>query len=91
MVAPDVLGASFSFLSAVILFPYHFVLRLGVLDGSRGFQFAFLRATYFYLTDLKLIEYRRTGKRPAVYWPARGEPHPTLPKTLDADPAGRSD
>lgn len=84
-------GHPFRFLSAVILFLYHFVLKLGALDGSRGFQFAFLRATYFYLTDLKLIEYRRTGKRPAVYWPARGEPHPTLPKTLDADPAGRSD
>lgn len=71
-------GQPLRFLSAVILFLYHFVLKLGMLDGSRGFQVAFLRATYFYLTDLKLIEYRRTGKRPTVYWPARGEPHPSL-------------
>ena len=76
-------GHPFRFLSAAILFLYHFVVKLGVLDGSRGFQVAFLRATYFYLTDLKLIEYRRTGKRPTVYWPARGDPHPTLPVTLD--------
>ena len=72
----------FRFLSSVVLFLHRYIFRLGILDGTRGFQFAFLRAAYFYLMDLKLIEYRRTGKRPTVYWPTRGAPHPTLPKTL---------
>ena len=78
-------GQPLRFLSAVVLFLYHYVLKLGVLDGSRGFEVAFLRATYFYLTDLKLIEYRRTGKRPVVYWPARGEPHPALSQEVVAE------
>ena len=78
-------GHPFRFLSALGLFLYHYVLKLGFLDGTRGFQVAFLRATYFYLTDLKLIEYRRTGKRPTVHWPTRGRPHPTLAKSLDGE------
>ncbi|MCH2170319.1 glycosyltransferase family 2 protein [Myxococcota bacterium] len=72
----------FRFLSSVGLFSYHFFFKLGILDGTRGFQIAALRAIFFYMTDLKLIEYRRTGKRPVVDWPARGEPHPTLPRSL---------
>ena len=73
----------FRFLSAVGLFSYHYFFKLGALDGTRGFQVALLRAIYIYLLDLKLIEYRRTGKRPTVYWPARGGPHPALPMGAD--------
>ena len=64
----------FRFACALLMFLYHYVLRLGALDGVRGFQFAVLRAFYFYLIDLKVLEYRRTGKPPVVSWPARGGP-----------------
>ena len=66
------------FLSCAGMFSYHFFLRLGFLDGSRGFELAFLRSTFFYLIDLKVLEYRRTGRLPTVTWPSRGKPHPAL-------------
>lgn len=68
----------FRFLASASLFFYHYVARLGFLDGTRGFQVAFLRASFFYMIQLKVLEYRRTGKVPVVLWPSRGEPDPRL-------------
>ncbi|HEY8154877.1 MAG TPA: glycosyltransferase family 2 protein [Myxococcota bacterium] len=75
---------SLRFLASAALFSYHFFARLGFLDGTRGFQAAFLRASFFYMIQLKVLEYRRTGKVPTVSWPVRGAPHPNL-----ADPGRR--
>jgi glycosyltransferase involved in cell wall biosynthesis len=68
----------FPFLASALLFFYDFFGQLGFLDGTRGFQWAFLRASYFYMIQLKVLEFRRTGRTPAVLWPARGEPHSDL-------------
>jgi len=59
-------------------FLYAFFLRLGFLDGAGGFRFAFLHAAYYYWIDLKIRQYRMTGRLPEVIWPARGVPHPAL-------------
>lgn len=74
----------FRFLASVSLFFYHFVGRLGFLDGTRGFQVAFLRASFFYMIQLKVLEFRRTGKMPVVLWPARGEPNPNLDESASS-------
>lgn len=68
----------FRFLASAALFFYHYVARLGFLDGTRGFQAAFLRANFFYMIQLKVLEYHRTGRIPTVIWPARGTAHPDL-------------
>lgn len=73
----------FRFLASLALFLYHYVARLGCLDGTRGFQAAFLRATFFYMIQLKVLEYRRTGKIPTLIWPARGTAHPALEERPD--------
>jgi len=59
-------------------FLYRFILRFGFLDGAAGFRFALLHAVFLYWIDLKIAEYRQTGKLPEVAWPARGMPHPKL-------------
>ncbi len=79
----------FRFLASAALFFYHYVARLGFLDGTRGFQAAFLRASFFYMIQLKVLEYQRTGRIPTVIWPARGSAHPDL--TAEDSPTSRKD
>ncbi len=62
----------------VMYFLFRYVARLGCLDGRPGFRYCFLRASYRYWTELKLIEYRLRGSTPKVVWPERGKPHPAL-------------
>ncbi|HEY2787283.1 MAG TPA: glycosyltransferase family 2 protein [Fimbriiglobus sp.] len=59
-------------------FLYRYLFRLGFLDGRAGFRYALLYATFLYWIDLKIAEYRATGKLPEVIWPPRGVPHPAL-------------
>jgi glycosyltransferase involved in cell wall biosynthesis len=42
-----------------IVFFYLYIVRLGILDGSAGFHFSRMRATYEMLIDLKVAESRR--------------------------------
>ena len=51
----------FRIVSAACYFCYRYFLKLGFLDGVGGFQYWFLHASYLYWTDLKALEYRRTG------------------------------
>lgn len=46
---------------APFYFIYTYVLRGGFLDGSRGFAYAVLKAWYFYLIRLLIIEQGRRG------------------------------
>jgi glycosyltransferase involved in cell wall biosynthesis len=59
-------------------FLYRYVARLGFLDGRVGFRFAFLHSAYLCWIDLKVCEYRATGRIPEVVWPTRGRPHPAV-------------
>jgi glycosyltransferase involved in cell wall biosynthesis len=62
----------------LLYFLYRYFLRLGILDGVKGFRYAFLHASFLYWIDLKRAEYRDTGELPVVLWPPRGEPHPIV-------------
>jgi glycosyltransferase involved in cell wall biosynthesis len=42
-----------------IVFFYLYIVRLGILDGTAGFHFSRMRATYEMLIDLKVVESRR--------------------------------
>lgn len=73
----------------VFYFLYRYVIRLGFLDGQPGFTYSFLHSVYLYWIDLKIKEYRLTGKLPEIIWPQRGQPHPVvrdseLQKEVDA-------
>ena len=59
-------------------FLYLYFIRLGFMDGLTGFQYCQLRTQYFFWIDLKILEYKITGKRPVVVWPVRGAPHPSV-------------
>ena len=77
---------------ALAYFLYSFVIRLGFLDGAGGFRFAFLHAAYYYWINLKLRQYRLTGRLPDVAWPPRGTPHPVvaasaLQRSVESAPA----
>ncbi len=63
-------------------FLYLYFLRLGFADGRVGFHYCCLRSFYFYLIDLKMLEWRLTGKAPEVVYPSRGQPDPRLANHL---------
>ena len=63
---------------ATLLFLYHYIFRLGFLDGKAGFRYVFLRSIYHYWIHLKLAENRLTSRPPEVVWPRRASPHPAL-------------
>jgi glycosyltransferase involved in cell wall biosynthesis len=62
----------------LVYFLYRYAFRLGFLDGLPGFRYAFLHSCYRYWIDLKVLQYKRTGKLPTVKWPGRGQPHPLV-------------
>lgn len=45
----------------LLRFLYVYLMRLGILEGWRGFQYAYMLAVYEAMTDLKIRESRRTG------------------------------
>ena len=59
-------------------FLFRYFLQLGVLDGRAGFRYAFLHVAYIYWIDLKIIEAKKRGRRPAVVFPQRGRPSPVV-------------
>lgn len=62
----------------LLIFLYMYVLKLGIIDGRIGFHYCMLRAIFFYLIDLKMLEARLTGRPPEVVHPMRGQPDPRL-------------
>lgn len=62
-------------------FLYRYLFRLGFLDGTAGFAYAFLHSSYRYWIDLKRREYERTGHLPPTTWPPRGESHPIVARS----------
>ncbi len=66
------------FAVAMAYFLYRYVWKLGFLDGEAGFHLCFLQVAFRYITDLKVCEYRKTGKLPEVHWPERGAAHPAV-------------
>jgi len=62
----------------VVYFLYLYFIRLGFLDGRAGLYYCLIRAQYFFWIELKLLEYKTSGRLPDVVWPERGEPHPAV-------------
>jgi hypothetical protein len=50
----------------LILFIYLYILRLGMLEGRRGFDYCLLRAVLEWLITVKLLEGRRNDLRASV-------------------------
>lgn len=48
----------------LLRFCYVYFLRLGLLDGARGFEFAYMLALYEAMTDLKIRELRQDSAEP---------------------------
>jgi hypothetical protein len=69
-------------LRPLLIFLYMYLIKLGFMDGRIGFHYCMLRAIYFYLIDLKMLESRITGRPPEVIQPVRGAPDPRLPAGL---------
>lgn len=66
----------------LLIFLYMYVLKLGIIDGRIGLHYCMLRAIFFYLIDLKMLEARLTGRPPEVVHPMRGQPDPRLASGL---------
>lgn len=58
----------------LIIFLYMYLIKMGFLNGRIGFHYCMLRAIFFYIIDLKMLEARLTGRQPEVIYPRRGEP-----------------
>ena len=60
---------------------YLLCIKGGLLDGHHGFfSYCLLRAFYFYVTDLKVLEANIVSRPPPTPGTKRGEPHPILTK-----------
>ena len=60
------------------MFLYLFIARAGFVDGRVGFHYCLLRAIFFHMIDLKILEARLTGREPEVIQPLRGQPDARL-------------
>lgn len=60
------------------MFFYLYIIRLGFFDGRVGFHYCMLRAIFFYMIDLKILEARLTGREPEIIHPLRGQPDARL-------------
>jgi glycosyltransferase involved in cell wall biosynthesis len=61
-----------------LLFVYLALARLGILDGTNGLRYAYVRSMIRSWNDLKVAEHRLTGKLPTVEPTRTGPAHPTV-------------
>jgi glycosyltransferase involved in cell wall biosynthesis len=59
----------------LLLFFYSSVVRGGILDGTTGVHYAVLQSVIRYLSDIKVAEFRRTGRMPSIEATLPGAPH----------------
>ena len=57
------------------------VLRGAFRDGWIGIHYAVLKTFVYYLIDLKVLEYRLTGREPRIPRPSFGQPHPQVARS----------
>jgi hypothetical protein len=61
-----------------LLFFYLAFARLGILDGTNGVRYSFVRAMIRSWNDLKVAEHRATGRMPSVEPARTGAVHPVV-------------
>jgi 2-polyprenyl-3-methyl-5-hydroxy-6-metoxy-1,4-benzoquinol methylase/glycosyltransferase involved in cell wall biosynthesis len=62
----------------LLMFLYTAVLRGGFLDGATGIRYALVRSMIRFWNDLKVAEFRKTGRMPSVERPSTGLAHPVV-------------
>jgi glycosyltransferase involved in cell wall biosynthesis len=62
----------------LLFFFYLALARLGILDGTNGVRYAYVRAMIRSWNDLKVAEHRATGRMPSVEPARTGAAHPIV-------------